>query len=83
MVDLNLIHQLELRKDGANVHTINKAISYYRQFTAALDATERPDPMTAKYAMTLVRKEGIERRARVAITTGDWKSLQHELSDLW
>lgn len=66
-IDEQLIIQLESKKDGANVHTINKTITYYKI------AARQDSPSM----------ERIEQAARAALATGDFKPCAELLRNCW
>lgn len=68
-----LIYQLEQAKDAANAHTINKAISYYKQFC-------RREPKSATIRFYINK---IEQEAQLGLNTGNWKPLHLRLIDFW
>lgn len=63
---------MEKSRDGANNHTVNKALCYYRQYRAKEGSKPHQDSA-----------DRIETRARQAMQSGNWKPLSDSLANLW
>lgn len=59
-IDIQLIYALEKIKTGANQHTINKAITYYKSYCAT---SERDEKLQKRHIETLEVLELLMKRA--------------------
>ena len=72
----NLIWELEQLRDGANVHTINKAISYLRTYADTKSGRFSEEEMES-------RLNALVACCRIAIVSKDVKRLAWNMRPLW
>jgi len=67
-----LIYELEAARDGANVHTVNKAIFYLRQYSRTVDDLEYQAELRE-------RLEAHARNCRATLNNRVWPALAYSM----
>ena len=72
----DFVYRLEVAKDGANVHTVNKAIFYLKEFSA--NEAER-----FKYSSNYDRLHELKCYVLSALKTNDFRKLSAMMRGWW